>query len=56
MVAVSNTIIGLAMLAGGLIGLLGDRYGTAFVILVLGLASVAAALYALRLREVSEPA
>jgi len=55
MVAVSNTIIGVAMLAGGLVGILGDRYGTAFVILALGLASVAAALYALRLREVSEP-
>lgn len=55
MVAVSNTVIGLAMLAGGLIGLLGDLYGTAFVILVLGLASLGAALYALRLREVSEP-
>ncbi|MEA3639067.1 MAG: MFS transporter [Lamprobacter sp.] len=55
MVAVSNTVIGVAMLAGGLIGLLGDLYGTAFVILVLGIASIAAAVYALRLREVSEP-
>ncbi|MEA1048632.1 MFS transporter [Lamprobacter modestohalophilus] len=55
MVAVSNTVIGVAMLAGGLIGLLGDRYGTAFVILTLGIASIAAALSALRLREVSEP-
>ncbi len=56
MVAVSNTVIGIAMLAGGLIGLLGDLYGTAFVILVLGIASIAAALYARGLREVSEPA
>ena len=55
MVAVSNTVIGIAMLAGGLIGLLGDIYGTAFVILVLGIASIAAAFSALRLREVSEP-
>ncbi|MCF7976626.1 MAG: MFS transporter [Chromatiaceae bacterium] len=55
MVAVSNTVIGVAMLAGGLIGLLGDLYGTAFVILTLGIASIAAALSALRLREVSEP-
>jgi hypothetical protein len=56
MVAVSNTVIGIAMLAGGLIGVLGDLYGTAFVILVLGLASIAAAFYAYRLREVSDPA
>ena len=56
MVAVSNTVIGIAMLAGGLVGLLGDLYGTAFVILALGIASLAAALSALRLREVSEPA
>lgn len=55
MVAVSNTVIGIAMLAGGLIGLLGDLYGIAFVILVLGIASLAAGLTALRLREVSEP-
>jgi hypothetical protein len=55
MVAVSNTVIGIAMLAGGLIGVLGDLYGTAFVILTLGLASIAAALYAYWLREVSEP-
>jgi hypothetical protein len=56
MVAVSNTIIGIAMLGGGAIGLLGDIYGAAAVILLLGLASVAAGLYALTLREVSEPA
>jgi hypothetical protein len=55
MVAVSNTVIGIVMLLGGLVGLLGDLYGTAFVILVLGLASLAAAVAALRLREVSEP-
>jgi MFS family permease len=55
MVAVSNTVIGLAMLAGGLIGLLGDLFGTTFVILVLGIAALAAALSALGLREVSEP-
>jgi hypothetical protein len=54
MVAVSNTVIGVAMLAGGLIGLLGDLYGTVFVILALGIAAIAAALSALRLREVSD--
>lgn len=55
MVAVSNSVIGVAMLIASLVGLLGDLYGTAFVILVLGIASLAAGLYALRLREVSEP-
>jgi hypothetical protein len=53
MVAVSNTVIGLAMLAGGLIGILADLYDAATVIMVLGVASLGAALYALRLREVS---
>jgi len=56
MVAVSNTVIGVAMLVAGLVGLLGDLYGTAFVILVLGLIALGAGLYALRLHEVSEPA
>ncbi|NBC47260.1 MAG: MFS transporter [Gammaproteobacteria bacterium] len=55
MVAVSNTVIGVVMLLGGLVGVLGDLYGTAFVILVLGVASLAAAVSALRLKEVSEP-
>jgi len=55
MVAVSNTVIGIAMLAGGLIGVLGDLYGAAAVILLLGVAAVGAGLYALSLREVSEP-
>ncbi len=55
MVAVSNTVIGVAMLAGGLIGFLGDRLGTAAVILILALASFIAAGYAYGLREVSEP-
>jgi hypothetical protein len=52
MVAVSNSVIGVVMLAGGLIGLLGDA---ALVLLVLAIASLGAASYALRLREVSEP-
>jgi hypothetical protein len=55
MVAVSNTVIGVVMLLGGLVGVLGDLYGTAFVILVLGLAALGAAVSALRLKEVSEP-
>ncbi|MGB5735447.1 MAG: MFS transporter [Thiohalocapsa sp.] len=56
MVAVSNTVIGIAMLAGGLIGIVADLYDAAAVILVLAIASLAAALYALSLAEVSEPA
>jgi hypothetical protein len=55
MVPVSNTVIGVAMLAGGLIGVVGDRLGTAAVILILGLTSFMAAGYAMGLREVSEP-
>lgn len=55
MVAVSNTVIGVAMLAGALIGLLGDLYGPAAVILLLGVTAIAAALYAASLKEVSEP-
>jgi hypothetical protein len=56
MVAVSNTVIGIAMLAGGLIGIIADIYDAAAVILVLGIGSLGAALYALTLKEVSEPA
>jgi hypothetical protein len=55
LVAVSNTVIGLAMLAGGLVGLLGDLFDAATVILILGIASLGASVYARSLREVSEP-
>ncbi len=54
MVAVSNTVIGIAMLGAGAVGLLADRVGTAEVILVLGVLSLVAAAYALRLPEVSD--
>mgnify|MGYP000211066734 CR=1 FL=1 len=54
-VAVSNTVIGVLMLAGGVVGLIGDWLGAAAVVLVLGLASLLAAGYILRLAEVSEP-
>ncbi|KAA6184581.1 MFS transporter [Thiohalocapsa marina] len=53
MVAVSNTVIGIAMLLGGLVGILADLYDAAFVILVLGLGSLVAAAYAARLKQVS---
>jgi succinate-acetate transporter protein len=53
MVAVSNTVIGIAMLFGGLIGLLADLYDAASVILILGLAALGVAWYTLGLPEVS---
>jgi hypothetical protein len=55
-VALSNTVIGLAMLAGGIFGVVGDLLDAAAVILILALFSLAAAAYAWRLPEVSEPA
>jgi len=54
-VAVSNTLIGVLMLAGGFIGLIGDWLGAAAVLLLLGLLSLLAAVYSARLPEVSEP-
>ncbi len=53
LVAVSNTVIGVIMLLGGLIGVVADLYDTATVILLLGICAFLAAGYALRLREVS---
>lgn len=52
-VAVSNTIIGVAMLAAGGIGLLGDWLGPAYLVLLLALGSLVAAFYARFLPEVS---
>jgi hypothetical protein len=54
-VAVSNILIGVLMLAGGLIGLIGDWLGAAATVLVLGLLSLVAAAYSLKLPDVSEP-
>ncbi|MBT8127048.1 MAG: MFS transporter [Gammaproteobacteria bacterium] len=53
-VAVSNTVIGIMMLIGGLIGLLGDWLGSAAIVLVLGLMSLSAAAYISSLPQVSE--
>jgi len=55
-VAVSNSIIGLMMLVGGLVGIVGDWFGASTVILVLGIGSLLAAGFIVRLDEVSEPA
>jgi len=52
-VAVSNTVIGVAMLAGGAVGVLADLFRTSAVIALLGLVSVLAALYIARLPDVS---
>ncbi len=54
-VAVSNTVIGVLMLFGGLIGLIGDWLGPAAIVLVLGVMSMLAAFYIKYLPEVSEP-
>ncbi|QAB14215.1 MFS transporter [Hydrogenovibrio thermophilus] len=53
-VALSNTVIGLAMLAGGAIGLLADILSIQVVILVLSVIAVLAALWIARLPEVSD--
>lgn len=54
-VAVSNTIIGVMMLFGGLIGLFGEWFGAPATLLFLGLLSLMAAAYIARLTDVSEP-
>ncbi|KUJ74175.1 MFS transporter [Thiomicrospira sp. XS5] len=53
-VALSNTVIGLTMLAGGAIGLLADILSIQVVILVLSVIAVLAAIWVVRLPEVSE--
>ncbi len=52
-VAVSNTVIGMLMLAGGLLGLLADWLGSAGTVLLLGLLSLLAAAYVHGLSDVS---
>lgn len=52
-VAISNTVIGIAMLLGGAIGILADVLAVHYVVLCLGVLAVFAAFYALRLPEVS---
>ena len=53
-VALSNSAIGVAMLIGGLIGVLGDWLGLLVVIGLMSLGSIGAAFAAMRLPEVSE--
>jgi len=52
-VAVSNTVIGIAMLGGGAIGVLADFISISAVIAVLGFLSLVAALYLARMPDVS---
>jgi len=54
-VAVSNTVIGVLMLIGGLVGLIGDWLGAPATVLLLGLLSLLAAGFIRGLPEVSEP-
>ena len=52
-VAVSNTVIGIAMLAGGLFGIISDLLSTSSVLGILGLLALVAAVYIVRIPEVS---
>jgi hypothetical protein len=53
-VAVSNTVIGMMMLLGGLIGLLSDWVGAPVTLLILGIMALLAAGFAMTLPDVSE--
>jgi hypothetical protein len=52
-VAISNTVIGIAMLFGGAIGILADVFAIHYVILCLSILAMIAAWYSLRLPEVT---
>ncbi len=52
-IAVSNTVIGAAMLAGGVIGAIGDLFDVRSIILALAMVALVAGGYCARLREVS---
>ena len=53
-VAVSNSVVGILMLVGGLIGLIADWLGSAATVLILGLLSLLAAAYVHSLPDVSD--
>ena len=53
--ALSNTLIGLALMAGGAFGLLADRFGPAVLLLVFALFALIGAIVAARLDEVQQP-
>lgn len=52
-VAVSNTVIGIAMLFGGIIGVIADMFNVQTVILILSVIALAAGVYIRRLPDVS---
>ena len=52
-VAVSNTVIGIAMLFGGIIGFIADMFNVQTVILILSVIALAASVYIQRLPDVS---
>ena len=52
-VAVSNTVIGIAMLFGGIIGVIADMFNVQTVILILSVIALAASVYIRRLPDVS---
>jgi len=52
-VAVSNTVIGVAMLLGGVVGVIADIFNVQTVILLLSLIALAASVYIKRLHDVS---
>jgi len=53
-VAVSNTVVGVLMLVGGLIGLLSDWLGASAILFILGFISILAAFYISKLPNVSD--
>ena len=52
-IAVSNTVIGAAMLPGGAVGILADLFRIRAVIALLGLVSLLAGIYIARMPDVS---
>jgi hypothetical protein len=52
-IAVSNTVIGVAMLLGGVIGVIADMSDVQTVILLLSMVAFAASVYIRRLPDVS---
>lgn len=52
-VSVSNTLIGLCMLIAGVFGVIGDRFGAAAVIGILGVVSCFTAVFTLTIKDVS---
>jgi uncharacterized membrane protein YkgB len=52
-VAISNTLIGIAMLIGGLIGVLAHTFGVAVLIMTLASISLLSTLYIAKLKDIT---